>query len=296
MATKEENDELWNLSVTNKSWVEMVEEEDVEFAALNRSESTKQTDPVKNGIVATIKKEVDEFRVKRDVMITRTIETVKISTNHAPDLMAPRNVASIITEEESCDMHISGLTTIAEESNDSKESPPLKNVTQTYANILKKSPSAEIPSSNKIEAKQELKKESNKDFLQEDISLSGHIEGFQLASPCKTANEFKTPTKTLEVPNIRSSPRNLKRKILQDGSSSKIPDEVLMPSPSKIPRPVEIKVKATDSPQPLSSSGRGHTTGSGSQRYLNNRKRSRDMQTPPSKLVTIFIIFHLMKL
>ncbi|RZF45083.1 hypothetical protein LSTR_LSTR002044 [Laodelphax striatellus] len=145
--------------------------------------------------------------------------------------------------------------------------------TSSYANILKSSPDAnscKLPVSDATP-----KKEAGKDFLQEDISLSSHLDVFHVESPCKGkvntevvdkdefpelspwSRKMKHPSKKSHTENNdckdevlkqtgriencadqNSDPVSRRRTVdAQDAKGRRLPpDDVLMPSPSKITR------------------------------------------------------------
>lgn len=129
-------------------------------------------------------------------------------------------------------------------------------------------------------------KEPQKDFLQEDLSLTSHLNGFQLVSPCKA--DHKTPTKTPSKSTIshylsqsdrserNSSPSHItKRKLQTDEPQGAVTDEMLMPSPSKIRR------QNTPKQEPCNLNLRNLRTPN-TKFTPNNRKRSREL-TPTQR-------------
>ncbi|XP_075223318.1 stem-loop binding protein [Lycorma delicatula] len=160
-----------------------------------------------------------------------------------------------------------------------KNSP--KNFT-SYANVLKSSPTksekdmcttSNLKNISSNDNKKSAKREIQKDFLQDDLSLTSHLDVFHMQSPCKTktydgvndnnAQDFpkidewnrnnsmsKNCTPLVEnnsnpPDNIDTEVRGGKRRRMPltqvDSRQSvqkkdKLPDDVLMPSPSKIIR------------------------------------------------------------
>jgi hypothetical protein len=154
MALSEDaSDMLWDVSVAGKSWVELAEEDDEEFAQLNKSsicELNNRDKPDQESTPLKVKEEPKESTPK--VTIKDPLKGVK-SESEVP------------------------------------ETTPLKNFSLSYARILQASPANAVLSAEKLkiersEIKREVKKEPT-EFLTEELSLTGHLDDFQLVSPCK---------------------------------------------------------------------------------------------------------------
>ncbi|CAH1389065.1 unnamed protein product [Nezara viridula] len=188
------DDSLWNQSVCNKSWADIMAEEEDRLAKSSNSPLLRDSTNFKGGSV----------KIKEEPL-----------------------------DENACDIPLNGARAIKIEPNEL-----LPNFSLSYVKTEPASPSS--VKENKVN-----KGGQPKDFLQEDLSLTSHLNGFQLVSPCKT--EPKTPTKTPSKNSISyflrsdkkdssSDTKVIKRKLQTDGGSNEISDEMLMPSPSKIRR------------------------------------------------------------
>ena len=205
MSNTVNDDSLWNQSVCNQSWGDIMEEEE------NKLSKTKTN--------------VSNSSLLRD------------STNINQSL---KSIKEEPLDENACDLSLNGAKNIQVQPNE-----VLPNFSTSYA---KASTSPAFIKENKLN-----KNEPPKEFLQEDLSLTGHLHGFQIVSPCKV--EPKTPTKTnisylfradrkdlsSDRKDLSSDRKNLscdgkiiKRKLQTDNVGNEITDEMLMPSPSKI--------------------------------------------------------------
>uniref|UniRef100_A0A1B6F7Q2 Histone RNA hairpin-binding protein RNA-binding domain-containing protein n=1 Tax=Cuerna arida TaxID=1464854 RepID=A0A1B6F7Q2_9HEMI len=79
-----------------------------------------------------------------------------------------------------------------------------------------------------------FKREIQKDFLQEDLSLTSHLDVFHMQSPLKLEavdEEMMSPMKETRAAKKRFCPSKLSL-----GDDAVMPDDVLMPSPKKVTR------------------------------------------------------------
>lgn len=199
MATTDDSNEgRWSIRVSNRSWVDIVDEEE----KLNCSGPTSEVSDTNGSLF-------------RDSTNTKPVRD------------------NVIDDEAACDIRLT------EESKVVKIQP--SDILPNFSVSLTKS-SEDILKENSSKAGTS---DAHKDFLNEDISLTSHLNGFQLVSPCKV--DQKTPTKTPVKTSIShylnkgnrsgssSSPSKVTKRKLQTEESA-VTDEILMPSPSKMRR------------------------------------------------------------
>ncbi|KAK9509188.1 hypothetical protein O3M35_006556 [Rhynocoris fuscipes] len=233
MTTTENNteDKLWNVSVTpNRSWVDIMEEEERELEAMKKIANTPRLNDKKSSALTC-----NGVEVKTEIKIEPEEEAQEVGLSSTLPIKIPS---------------VDGLPNFGKVlSSDSLQKTPIK--------------------------------EEPTQIFTEDISLTGHLDGFKLISPCKVDSKsnavynkasshlFKTPEKV--VPKCLSSPcgkgsdvkkETCKRKL----TGVKADDDALMPSPSKISR--VTSAEATVSTPPTSAA---------------TRKRVRDNLTPTPK-------------
>ncbi|XP_014261051.1 histone RNA hairpin-binding protein [Cimex lectularius] len=182
---QKEDDSLWDISVCNKSWVDIVEE-------------TKS----------------DELKVKiKDNTITKETRV----TRHSLKILSEKVI------EESSKHGVIDIN-----NTEVLKSDQLPN----FGKHLQATP-------EKVSVKNE-----RQDFLQDDLSLTGHLDKFNLVSPCKV--DKTECLKNRVSPRVKRTPTNgesNKRKFPIFDNKSEGNDDMLMPSPSKIPRSTPSSTK-----------------------------------------------------
>lgn len=239
-ATEDSNDTLWNQSVCSKSWVELVEEEEERLSQTNGS-TISFNSPLLRDSTNTKHATENRMPIKEEPLEDESACDISLATDTKDIKILPSDVLP--------NFSVSHIKSIA--SNDSIK----ENNSKSKSN------------------------EPQKDFLQEDLSLTSHLNGFQLVSPCKV--DRKTPTKTPVKTSVGhylsqndrsergSSPSQLtKRKLQPDEPKSGVTDEMLMPSPSKIRR------QNTPKQEPRTPK---RNTPNYNKFTPNNRKRSREL-------------------
>lgn len=215
----------------NKSWVELCDEvysdsiEDEETSNFNITpERTKvQTKEGKN----EIKQELDEngdnenmpTKVISEVTKTETIKEIKVEPEESPIRFS---YASILKNSNS-------------KSNISTPKTPTKTITEKVSN------------SGEVNPGKSVKREIQREFLHEDLSISSHLDIFHMESPLKLEpldEAMASPAKSEKSAKKRGCPV----KLMMD-EDAVMPDDVLMPSPKKITRfSSRRKRESADSP------------------------------------------------
>lgn len=257
MATSDE----CNQSLCSKSWVEIMEEEEIEKERQNSLVSTKSP-------------------LLRDSTNTQHTDGSRVTIKEEP-----------VLDETACDINITN------DAKDIKIEPSDVLPNFSVSHVKTTTDSIKENSSTKC-----IKTET-KEFLHEDLSISSHLNIFQIVSPCKT--EHKTPTKAPTRSSVSYflnknerkdgtlSPSHLtKRKLEGDESKGIISDDMLMPSPSKIRKQntpkqnlhTPTKNKRTPKSNNKNTPKQGTPLLNFTPTGRNLRKRSRE-QTPGKRLV-----------
>lgn len=209
----------------NKSWVELCDEvypdssEDGEASFNITPESTKVH--IKERSIE-IKQELDENMPTKDlseVIKTETIKEIKVEPEESPLRFS---YASILKNSNS-------------KSNISTPQTPTKITTEKVAN------------SGEVNPVKSVKREIQREFLHEDLSISSHLDIFHMESPLKLEpleEAMASPAKSEKS----AKKRGCSVKLMMD-EDAVMPDDVLMPSPKKITRfSSRRKRESADSP------------------------------------------------
>lgn len=212
-------------SSANKSWVELCDEENDYLSDAEEEESSRV-------------KEFSEGKSEESVEVEScTAITVKseVEENCQDENTPIKNFAEAFKKE---------IKTESENNSENLESPS----SFSYASILKNSASkgnisASPCTPQKPIVKEEtsdpkpVKREIQREFLQDDLSLTSHLDVFHMQSPMKLEpvdEEMASPQKSGR--SSRTASKRFCPSKLSMTEDAMMPDDVLMPSPKKVTR------------------------------------------------------------
>lgn len=215
-------------SSANKSWVELCYEEEDYLTDASEEESSHEKELSRpNGH--------NELAVEVTTSTTINVKSNKEVGLKCQDENTPvKNFSEVFKKE---------IKTEIEINSEKVESPS----SFSYASILKNSAnkgnmSVSPSTPQKLTEKEEtsdakpVKREIQREFLQDDLSLTSHLDTFHMQSPMKLEpvdEEMASPLKSGR--STRASKRFCPSK-LSMSEDAMMPDEVLMPSPQKVTR------------------------------------------------------------
>lgn len=242
-------------SSANKSWVELCDELSDNSSDSSLNESNK------------VEINVSEVSVKieNDCDI-KEVQSCSVSITKEPKTIQDENTPVKI----SADLIKSEIKT--NEMNNEKNTSPWG---FSYASILKNSASkdnvtpqktlanqkVEAVESNNERSSKVVKREIQREFLQEDLSLSSHLDVFHMQSPLKLEpvdEDMASPTKMEH--EKRTAKKRLCQPKLSINEDALMADEVLMPSPKKVTR-LSSRRKRESGESPLTNKRSKYSSG-----------------------------------
>lgn len=240
-----------------KNWYEICEDEAEDVAIEELSKNSFSLDK-RNGVLEIKKEKINDDSDKC------SIENIKTEIKIEKEEDSPKKICSYANAVKCSPLNGSGSVNSIKQLEDVNIYSPSKEDFPECMNLEK--------SRRKI-----TKRQIQKDFLQEDISLSSHLDVFHMASPCKPES-----LKDEEMSNLNKEFRitkTAKRRIHLNPYSSKstktdVSDDVLMPSPKKITHSstkiAKLAVEFETSRKRQRENSSGTSTNSGEDRYYND--------------------------
>lgn len=251
-------------SSANKSWVELCDELSDNTSDSSLNDSNK------------VEINVSEVSVKiENDCDVKEVQSCSISITKEPKIVQDENTpvkisADLIKSESKIESEIK-----TNEINNEKNTSPWG---FSYASILKNSASKDNVTPQKIPANQTVekveavepnnersskvvKREIQREFLQDDLSLSSHLDVFHMQSPLKLEpvdEDMASPTKM--EGEKRSAKKRLCQPKLSINEDALMADEVLMPSPKKVTR-LSSRRKRESGESPLTNKRSKYSSG-----------------------------------
>ncbi|KAG8264459.1 histone RNA hairpin-binding protein-like [Homalodisca vitripennis] len=201
----------------NKSWVELCDDEN----SCSSVEQNAGDDDVKVNLIKEDSYSV-EIKVEKEIKLEKEFDDENI-------LLEKEVVKKEIKiEKEESPWRLSYATALKNSANKTDMNDtlrtPSKNGNKSHA----------VEGSGEDKTMKSVKREIQRDFLQEDLSLTSHLDVFHMQSPLKLESvdeEMMSPVKETRAAKKRFCPSKLSL-----GDDAVMPDDVLMPSPKKVTR------------------------------------------------------------